>query len=489
MDSQLTDEIPKSEISKDPPVSGFSKHWRGSVWLAWVAILGTIGYALFPHSFAGHDEASDPSIILFEIQAKYLVGASSFSVTAEENRRDQIEQVFGNGPLRQQLIGTILISELVGPTAAAVSLEGLEKRIENETLKASDRDHELVRLYRKILDERNGNAAVENALADVDRTEIQSVFPERLGWAGRLALLPAGTADVVGREKLIGQARRALFVILGVFILAIAATTCGIVLQIVWWVFVLTGRVKSGMTEIRGNGVIYAETFAVWLGLFLTLSVVISRSPLPKLGLVVVLIPQIGGLAALAWPVIRGLRFRDVCDDVGLRWGPQRWASPLIGFAAYLSALPILGVAMIVTLAMMAVAHQFAGSGDAAATPVHPIVEPILRGNWSVRLQLLFVAVFAAVPEEIMFRGFLYRHLRESKTRFGYLGGVTFAALISSLIFAVIHPQGLFGIPILMSLAMVFAITREWRGSLVPCMIAHALVNAGTSGVLFMIAD
>ena len=144
---------------------------------------------------------------------------------------------------------------------------------------------------------------------------------------------------------------------------------------------------------------------------------------------------------------------------------------------------------MIVTLVMMAVARHFSGVNEVVTPPMHPIVEPILHGNWTVRLQLLLVAVFAAVPEEIMFRGFLYRFLRESEKTFGYIGGVVFATLVSSFVFAVIHPQGLYGIPILMSLAIVFSLAREWRGSLVPSMIAHAMVNAGTTMVLFLIAD
>ena len=69
------------------------------------------------------------------------------------------------------------------------------------------------------------------------------------------------------------------------------------------------------------------------------------------------------------------------------------------------------------------------------------------------------------------------------------MGRVAFATLISSFVFAVIHPQGLFGIPILMSVAVVFALVREWRGSVVPSMITHALVNAGTTTILLLIAD
>jgi membrane protease YdiL (CAAX protease family) len=46
-----------------------------------------------------------------------------------------------------------------------------------------------------------------------------------------------------------------------------------------------------------------------------------------------------------------------------------------------------------------------------------------------------------------------------------------------SFIFAVIHPQGILFVPVLMSLAFGFALAREWRDSLIPGMVAHGLSN------------
>jgi membrane protease YdiL (CAAX protease family) len=44
-------------------------------------------------------------------------------------------------------------------------------------------------------------------------------------------------------------------------------------------------------------------------------------------------------------------------------------------------------------------------------------------------------------------------------------------------VFAVVHPQGLIAVPVLMGLALGFTLAREWRGSLVPGMVAHSLNN------------
>ncbi len=487
MDSSSSDKPPEILASNDSPPAKVS---RPSAWLAWFGIVVTLGFALWPHGGAGGRlDVEESSIILPEIQAKYLIGSASLSFTSKENQQVQIQMVFGQGPPRHRLIGVVLIGELVGVNQAEKSLNDLDAQIQNGVMVATEHDQEVIGLLRKTFAARRDKRDVDADLSDVERPLCHRLFPQYLGWTGRLALLPPGTSNQFDRTTLLNQAFRTVFAILGVCLLGLGAAICGIVLQLTWWTFAATGRLTSGIGPLRGNHVIYAETFAVWMALYLALSILIAQRSLQTWGLIVIVIPQIGGLAALAWPIVRGLRWSDVRDDLGLHFGPQGWTVALVGGGAYLSAIPLVGVAMVVTLAMMQVASQFAGGGDSVATPMHPIVEPIIRGSWGVRMQLLFVAVFAAVPEEIMFRGVLYRHLREAGARLGYVGRVAFATLISSFVFAVIHPQGLFGIPILMSVAVVFALVREWRGSVVPSMITHALVNAGTTTILLLIAD
>ena len=482
MDSPSFDLPPDS---RDVATSSTSKP-RRSPWLAWLAIALTVGIAAWPRDRGAKDDDGEPSIVVPELQAKALVGTSTLSPSAKSGLQEQIQTAFMHGPLLQQLIGTVLTSEIVDPKTALKSLDEIETRIESGSLTQSDRDRELVELLRKTFDAR---IDLNRSLSEEDRNACDKLFPERLGWVGRLALLPVGTLDQTARSRLFDQARRVLFVLFGVLGMAFVAGVIGVMLQIVWWVFAVTGRLTCGIQTLRGDHVIYAETFAVWMALYLVLCLLIARTSLSNFGLITVLIPQIGGLAALAWPVMRGLRWCDVREDIGLKLGRNAWTAPFIGLGAYLSALPFVGVALIITLVMMQVANQFAGAGNSLGPTAHPIVGPILQGSWTLRLQLLFVAVFAAVPEEIMFRGVLYRHFREAGSKFGYIGSVLFAAFISSFVFAAIHPQGLFGIPTLMSVAIVFAIVREWRGSLVPSMVAHALVNAGTSSILFLIAD
>ena len=485
LDSMQVDTMQVDSMQVDRPTPP-----RGSVWLAWLVILATIGVILFPGLLKQKLEAVDPSIILLEIQARYLVGASTVSFDGKEQLKNQLAPVFGKGSLRQRLIGAVLLGELMGPGEAATSLSDLEQQVQDGRLTVDQEDdRKALGLLQQIQAGLIEKTPLSDSQSDEELATGRALLAKRLGWVGKLAYLPPGSPDRAEREQLLAHAQRTLFVMVGTFGLAAVAAAVGFLLQILWWVFAASGRLKSGIPPLSGDGAIYAETFAAWMVLFVVLNLALMYLPLPKWGLVWVLIPQIGSLGALAWPLFRGLRWSDVRQDLGLTLGEQPWSIPFIGVGAYLSALPVLGLAMVVTALLMAFMSQFAGNGEAAATPIHPIVEPILRGNWTLRLQLLFVAVFAAVPEEIMFRGALYRHLREAKTQFGYICGVAFAAILSSFVFAVIHPQGLFGIPILMSLAMVFALVREWRGSIYPVMITHALVNAGTSTLLLLIAD
>jgi membrane protease YdiL (CAAX protease family) len=103
-------------------------------------------------------------------------------------------------------------------------------------------------------------------------------------------------------------------------------------------------------------------------------------------------------------------------------------------------------------------------------SPEHPLIH-ILQGNiWHVLGLYALVSVFAPFMEETMFRGALFHHLRR---RWGW----AISALIVAFIFAVIHPQGWVAVPVLGSIAIVLAALREWRGSLIAPMVAHACNN------------
>jgi len=87
-----------------------------------------------------------------------------------------------------------------------------------------------------------------------------------------------------------------------------------------------------------------------------------------------------------------------------------------------------------------------------------------------------------------MFRGVLYGHLRSAVLPRVRVGSMVVAAIVSSVVFAIIHPQGVLFVPALGGLAIAFCAFREMRGSLIAPMVAHGINNAVTLtlGVLLM---
>jgi membrane protease YdiL (CAAX protease family) len=120
--------------------------------------------------------------------------------------------------------------------------------------------------------------------------------------------------------------------------------------------------------------------------------------------------------------------------------------------------------------------------------PAHPVVFTVAHGDLWARLQVLFLAcVVAPILEETMFRGVLYRHLREVTCRWGTAWSFLVSATAVSFLFALVHPQGFVAIPALMALAYGFAAVREWRGTLVPAMVAHGVNNAAVMMVTMLL--
>jgi len=76
-----------------------------------------------------------------------------------------------------------------------------------------------------------------------------------------------------------------------------------------------------------------------------------------------------------------------------------------------------------------------------------------------------------------MFRGVLYRHLRDLTLTWKTWLSVVFSAVLNGLIFAAIHPQGMVAIPVLATLAIGFTFARQWRDSLLAPMTMHAIHN------------
>jgi membrane protease YdiL (CAAX protease family) len=154
-----------------------------------------------------------------------------------------------------------------------------------------------------------------------------------------------------------------------------------------------------------------------------------------------------------------GLHAREAIAEVGR------------GVAGYAAMLPWVIAAALFT--------QWAGERffPEVAPPFHPVQALTLGASspWARVGLFLIVALFAPLWEEIFFRGILQGALRR---RFG----AVWAVAGSAGLFALLHPQLPLGFVPIFLIGAVLAAFYEWRRSLVPGMVLHAINN----GVIFL---
>ena len=236
---------------------------------------------------------------------------------------------------------------------------------------------------------------------------------------------------------------------------------------------VLWRHMRSRFRTGSPFGGVYAETFAVWIVLYIGLGWLIRRfAPhltLPQTGL----LTQVGSLIALAWPVLRGASWRQVRRDIGWTFGDQPFREPFYGILCYLAALPI----VIVLLLMIALVPQL-GPKWLHAADVIPIVGELLHADWLGLAADLFggqrrsaVGGRNDVPRRSLpSPARSHRQPRPLVQRYCQRvgGGLHFRGAASARIA---------GDSPLTALACGFTAAREWRATLIPSMTVHALHN------------
>jgi membrane protease YdiL (CAAX protease family) len=467
---------------------------RGQPLLAWLVILALVAlvvWSQFRRSAQEPNEAdSAHRHLLLELQARILVGTAAFQgKSAREADPTKQVEALNHGSGFQRLAAAVIAGELLGPDAARGQLAALPAHV------VSGWTPEEVKLRNILLRLYKDYAAASWTAPSLDDAE-RAMLREELGWFGELALAPPAGPDEAARAAVLAPARRVALVaiIVGVGFVVVAAA--GLIALFLWLVFLSSGRLRTRFQTGSPAGPIYAETFALWMALFAGLSLLVRWLHLAEYGILLVGLPVLGSLLALAWPVFRGYTWRQVRQEIGLTWRAgdvsppvtARLAELAFGLVTYAMALPLLVVGLLVMLLLMRLQHSLGAAGPVDPSDLrHPIVDVLLQANGWQRAQLFILAcVLAPLVEETMFRGVLYRHLREGTCQLSARASALLSATVVSFLFAVIHPQGFLGIPALMALAYAFALAREWRGTLLPAMIAHGL-NNGVAFTIFLL--
>ena len=460
---------------------------KGQPVLAWVVIVVLVGLIVWQHTAAPPaSSAAATEDVDMRIIGRYLVGlkdlAKLVGEEVGEKPYESAKKSLDTGPVDRRLRFVALTGELAGPIQANAQLTLLENKLAEKGIPKTPEQTALMDTLRRLYEDYTAGQLQAPSVSKEQRQQLE----RDLGWFGELALAPPGDPDKAAREAVLSPARRTLFTLAGLVIGVVLVGLLGLVGLVIFVSFLFRGRLQRGVHTGLLHGGVYAETFAVWMALYLGLSLGAAKLGFPAdARWLLICLASLLSLSALFWPVLRGIPWAQVRWEIGLRPGRQPGLEPVVGAATYAMALPMLALGVLVMFLILQIEGAFQGptrtmdTFDPIHIPSHPVMEPLIAHDWWVRLQVFVLAsVIAPIVEETMFRGVLYRHLREATGRWAFALSVLFSATLVSFVFAVIHPQGLEAVPPLMALAFTFCLVREWRGSLVPSMIAHGINNA-----------
>src|SRR5262249_10120173 len=198
---------------------------------------------------------------------------------------------------------------------------------------------------------------VAKSLSEEEREQLR----EKLGWFGDLALAPAHGADPAARAAVLAQARRTATVLLTVSLLALALAFLGFLLLCAGVLCLILGVTRFRFARGSHDGGVYAETFALWMALYMLPMAAIKLLPWSHSRMLIMGLFGLASLSALAWPVLRGVPWRRVRQDLGW-WVPGSAAVEVLwGVGCYLSVLPLVLVGLLISNGLLTISKHFPG--------------------------------------------------------------------------------------------------------------------------------
>lgn len=462
--------------------------------MTWIAILFAVVVAMVLQSARHGEEPSEaaasaqvevaPLGLEAQLQAKVAIALNGLrSMSPAVQPADILRNV---EPLRD----SPNFAERLGYAVLVGEIEGLDAGITSAAALATTNEPERT-LRDAVLEVMEGRAESEEAKPSEDAC---AAIRPTLGYV----------AGVVCGDPAVEEAAMTMMIALivagGWYVLAFLGGLIALIIVTI----ALAKSTRAGVNPLaatpRQTAIVLGETFAIWLVAFFGLNIaagllgetlvgVLGLEGLPQgmhLGLALNITAFVGSLGVLAYPLMRGLRGSELRAVIGLDRGQGVVREALHGVACYFSAVPLLLAGLLIYLLLALIARTVFGHEP---SPGHPVTE-LYQGADALRLALVFLiaAVAAPVVEEIMFRGVLFSHLRATVTPRLRLASLFVSAIVSSAIFALIHPQGVLFAPALGGLAVGFCLYREWRGSLIAPMVAHGINNAVTLtlGIMLM---
>ncbi len=436
--------------------------------LAWLAALAVVGFIIYSNEGkpakvaerqAAAEKISPPGMI-------QMLGKSIVIEKSLEARTQALSflPLLAGSP-SDQVRAAVIVAEVEGKAKGLEKLDSAAKNLPAESVLASE-----AAFLRRVIDGGGGALSEEEAKGLVERHD----------WIGRLALVLGRGDDDPQRAAVLQEAARLGSVLIGmnVALLGVVLAAIGAVIFGVIW-FAL-GKVRRAYAPPAPGGSVHIEVFGLFMVGFVVISLVGELAA-----------PYIGDFAAgwlrwllllipLLWPAVRGSSWGQYRYALGWNSGRGVAREMVAGAVGYLACTPVMVAGVVCMLVVMGIRGAFSGPEQGPA-PSHPLGEMLFKaGPWEIVQLLLLATVWAPVVEETVFRGALYHHLRGRM-----LWPV--AGLVQGFLFAIIHPQGWVAAPLLTSMGLVFAMLREWRGSCIASMTAHALNNGAITLLLLVV--
>lgn len=356
----------------------------------------------------------------------------------------------------------------------AEALRTLEETARRMEPRAPQRAAEERELWRALY----GTPAPDRAALESARRRLEGY---RLGWIGRVALLAAyrrlgpGAAPKELRARVSDEARHFFQGLLsGILVPLWIVPQLGLIALGVGITLIRQGVLRPAPRRQHAVTGILWESFILSMALYMAPGFIAfgpKRSAAGAAPLQIAALLLVGDLLQIAavfylWARLRGRGLS--LAELGLT---TRHLGPnvLIGVGAATIVMP---AAMLLGIVTQFLSDRLFPN---VAPPYHPLSGmTATSGSLEIRWALfLAAAVGAPLVEETFFRGALFGALRR---RFGYWPGL----LASAGFFAILHPQLPLGFLPIALLGAVFAVLYDWRQSLVPGIVAHAVNNGLT---------
>ena len=427
-------------------------------WLAILAVILFVSVRVWKHARTESAGRAADEIAL-NMAARYTVGfhqvlARGDDAQARTNTgQAAVGFISGAHAPADQLRAVAVLGELEGGPAALDQLDSIGWMLRSPPL-SLDADS-----FRTIYT--RGPAAL-----GADRCQQ---LIDRHGWFARLALSYGKSPGDPSRRHVIAESLRAFWAAVGLFVLIAGYVIAGSIL----FALALARKIDRQLITVYRRPAsptgAFLEAFALYLVGYVVIGWAFSRFSHAPIGVAYAL-DLLWVAFACAWPMIRGVSWPELQQGFGWTAGRGMVREAGAGIVGYLAAVPLLGLAIALTSLLGKL------TGERA---VHPIVFGAGTGLKTILGLYLLASVWAPLVEETMFRGALFHHLR-------FRHRWIFAAALSALMFAALHPQGWTAIPVLGTIGFAFAGIREWRGTAIASAAAHALNNAVATTILIL---